>query len=211
MAFDTYANLQTAIQNRMNTSAVSSYLTDFIRVAEDDLSRWLRALFNQRRSYTVPTDAYVALPTDYLQLVSIQFAEGGYRHKLEQVSPHLLDQVKPSTSSGTPRYYAIHDNQFEFRPAFAADNTSQVEITYYFRPTLLSDSNTTNEYLENIPDMLFYRSLVEGFDTMFDEPRSQKYMGLYEKAKADFLKQQNRAKWSGVPLRVMPDTQYRMG
>lgn len=211
MALDSFANLKTAVAARLNnTEATDAHVTDFVTIAENEINRKLRALWNQKRAYAVPTGAYVAVPTDYQSLVSIQFTEGGYRYTLEQVSPHLLDQTYPSTSAGVPRYYAIHDGQFEFRPAFSSTNTTEVEITYYFKPAALSDTNTTNETLDNAPELLLYRALAEGFDFLFDEQRAVKYMQMYEKTKREIEKEAIKAKWSGVPLRVQVDSQHRM-
>lgn len=210
MALDTYANLQTAIANRVDRTDLTSEIQDAITIAETEIYRWLRVLWNQKRSYAVPTGAYISLPLavdgEYVGLESIQYTEGGYRYTLEQLSPHLLDQVSPSTSAGVPRYYAIHDNQIEFRPAFSASNTTEVEITYYYKPSVLSATNTTNELLDNAPDLLFYRVVAEVFDHTFDEQRAAKYFSMYQNIKDQLMNNDVKDRWSGTPLRVRVDS-----
>lgn len=206
MALDTYANLKTAVADRINRTDMADEIVDFITLSETEIRRWLRTLWNQRRSYAVPTSAFVALPDDYNGTVSIQYESGSNRYTVEQVSPHLLDQLCPSNSTGLPRYYAIHDGQYELRPGFGASNAIEVEITYYYKPTVLSDSNTSNEILANAPDLLFYRILAEAFDHLFDEQRAAKYMGLHEKIKAELMSNDSKDRWSGAPLRARVDS-----
>lgn len=210
MAFSTYDELKANIAARADRTDLDDVIPDFIRIAELDIARSVRAMWNQKRAYAVPDSGFVAFPNDYLELVNIQFTSGDNRYTLEQVSPHLIDQISASNSAGIPRYYAVHDNQLEIRPSFASDSTTELEITYYFMPEHLAEGVQTNEILDNAPDMLLYRSLAEAHDYMFDEQRVSKYMQLYERALADIRRSQHKAKWSGVPLRIRVDHQDRI-
>jgi hypothetical protein len=206
MALDTYANLKTAVANRMDRSDIATYVTDWITIAEKDIMRWLRTSWVEGRAYATPTSAFISLPSDYNGLRNIQWDYSNYRLNLEQVSPDMLDKISPSTTVGIPTHFAIHDNQIELRPAPSGDNTTTVRISYYFIPTVLSDANTSNEILVNAPDLLFFRTLAEGHDFFFDEARAAKYMSMYEKIKADIINDDKRTIWGDAPMRVQADS-----
>ena len=211
MPFTTYAELQTAVLDRMDRNDdLTSEVTDWITLAEEEICDWLRVSWTEKRAYATPTSAFVAVPTDFNGLRNLQWDYQNYRLSLQQVSPDLIDKVVASTTSGVPVYFCMHDGQFELRPAPAADNTTTVEISYYFKPTPLSDSNTSNEILENIPRILFYRVLAEGFSHLFDEEREAKYLALYEKGKRELLKNEEKVTWGGNPLRVVADSMRLM-
>ena len=206
MAFTTYAELQTAVLSRMDRATCTASVPDWITVAEKDITRWPRMSWLEKRAYAVPTDAFIEVPSDFVSLRDIQWNYSNYRVPLEQVSPDLIDKLYPSNSTGLPCYFCINDNHFELRPAPAVGNETQIEITYYKKPVALSDSNTSNEILVNVPDALFYRTLAEGFDHIMDEARSGKYMQMYSKVAQEAVSDSKRRKWDGVPLRVVTDS-----
>ena len=206
MALTTYAELKTAITTRMVRTDMDTAVVDWITVAEAEIKRWLRVDWVEKRAYATPTDAFIALPTDFNGLRNLQWDYSNYRLSLKQVSPDMIDQLVASNTVGIPVYFCVHDEQFELRPAPSGDNATTVEISYWKKPTALSDSNTSNEILVNAPDLLFYRALAEGFDHVLDEQRAGKYMQLYEKAKADIMKDSLRTTWNGNPLQVRADS-----
>lgn len=208
MALTTYAELQTAILSRMDRSDLTADVPDWIRVAEHDINRWLRTVWTEKRAYATPTSAFVERPSDYNGLRNVQWDYQGYRLPLEQVSPSQIDQIHPSTTTGVPQYFCVHTSEFELRPAPSGDNTSTIEIVYYFTPAALTDSNTSNEVLVNAPDLLFYRALAEGFDHLMDDARSVKYMQMYLKIKDDIMKDDVKSKWGDAPLRMTSDSMY---
>lgn len=163
MAITTYAELQTAIGNwaENNETNFTAAIPDFITFAELSLSRRLRLSWLERRSYTTPTSAFVALPDDYTGMRNIEFDYSGTRLKLQYLSPTQLDKLHPETDSGTPSHFSVHDSQIELRPAPSSDNTSELTISYYYKPSVLSDSNTSNIYLTKAPDALLFASLIE--------------------------------------------------
>ena len=159
MPFTTYAELQTAVLARMDRADLTTQVIDWITIAETDIERWPRMWWLEKRAYATPTEAFINVPTDFSTLRDLQWNYSNYRVPLQQVSPDLIDKQYMINSVGLPCYFCINDNQFELRPAPATSNETTLEITYYKTPTALSDSNTSNEILENVPDALFYRTL----------------------------------------------------
>lgn len=206
MPFTTYAELQAAITTRMNRADMDTAVVDWISTAESDIEHWLRVNWTEKRAYATPTDAFIAYPTDFNGLRNLQWDYANYRITLEQVSPDMIDKVVPSTTTGVPQYFCVHDEQFELRPAPGADNATTVEISYYKKVTPLSDSNTSNEILENAPNLLFYRALAEGFEHIMDEQRAMLYIQKYEREKQLVMRDSLKTTWGGNPLRVRPDS-----
>jgi len=211
MAFTTYAELQAAILARMDRSDLTTEVVDWITLAESDITRWLRASWIEKRAYATPDNAFIVLPTDYNGMRNLQWDYQNYRLPLTEVSPDMIDKMNPSTTAGVPEFFCVHDGQIELRPAPSGDNTTTIEISYYAKPTALSDSNTSNEILVNAPDLLFARALAEGFDYILDDNRAQKWLSRYNLLRADILKEDQKLKWSGKPLRVMADSLRMMG
>lgn len=206
MALSTYSELQAAVADWLDRSDLTTQIVDFITLAETDISRWLRVWWNEARSESTPTSAYVALPDSpgsYLGMRNVQWNYSNYRVPLEQVSPEHLDRLEMLTQEGIPQFYAVHDNQIELRPTPASDNTTKLEVSYYYKPTPLSDANTSNEILVNAPDILLYGALMIGAKITLDEMRLPIFTREYERVKREIIMSSKKATWGeGNALRV---------
>lgn len=197
MALTTYAELQASIAGWIDRTDLTARIPDFITLAEVDIARWLRVSWVEKRATSVPTGAFVALPTDYTGMRNIQWSLSDRRVPLEQMSPRVIDGKSPFTASGLPKYYAIHAGQIELRPAPDASNTTELEITYYYRPTALSTGNTTNVYLEKAPDLLLFGSLIEASHYLVDDAMFARYLPRYDAARAKVLGEEEAVSWPG--------------
>lgn len=203
MALSTYSELKTSVADWLNRTDLTSQIPDFILLAEYDIKRWLRVWWNEKRAYAVPTSAFVALPDDYIGMRNVQWNYSNYRVPLEQVSPEIMDQMETLTEEGIPQFYSVQDGQIELRPHPAGDNTTQIEIAYYYAPTALSDSNTSNVILEKVPDLLLYGTLMIAAKIMLDEARIPLFQSEYERVKAEVIRSNTKATWSeGNVLRM---------
>lgn len=203
MAITTYAELQTAVATWLNRTDLTAQIPDFIALAEADIARWLRVWWNEKRAEAVPTGAYIELPTNYLGMRNVQWNYSTYRVPLEQVSPEALDRLEMHTQEDIPAFYAVHDGQIELRPSPSAANEVKIEISYYARPAVLSDSNTSNEILVNAPDLLLYAALMIGAKITLDEMRIPLFQSEYERVKAEVMRSSTRATWGeGNALRM---------
>lgn len=203
MALTTYAELKASVADWLNRSDLTTQIGDFVTLAEAEIARWLRVWWNEKRAEATPTGAYVALPSDYIGIRNIQWNYSDYRIPLEQVSVEQLDQLEMLTEVGTPQFYAVHDGQFELRPSPASDNTTKIEISYYFKPTVLSDANTSNEILVNAPDLLLYAALMIGAKIVLDTERVALFTQEYERVKREIMLSSKKATWGeGNALRI---------
>lgn len=203
MALTTYAELKASVADWLNRSDLTTQIGDFVTLAEAEIARWLRVWWNEKRAEATPTSAYIALPSDYIGIRNIQWNYSNYRIPLEQVSVEHLDQLEMLTEVGVPQFYAVHDNQFELRPSPASDNTTKIEISYYFKPTVLSDANTSNEILVNAPDLLLYATLMIGAKIVLDAERVALFSQEYERVKREIMLSSRKATWGeGNALRM---------
>lgn len=203
MALTTYSELQASVADWLNRTDLTTQIVDFITLAETEIARWLRVWWNEKRAYTVPTTSFVALPLDYIGIRNIQWNYSSYRVPLEQVSAELIDNLEMLTQVGLPQFYVVQDGQFELRPSPASDNTTQLEISYYFKPQALSVGNTSNEILENAPDLLLYAACMIGAKITKDIERQQIFTPEYERIKRDIMMDSAKATWGhGNALRI---------
>ena len=203
MALTTYSELQASIADWLDRTDLTTQIVDFITLAETDIARWLRVWWNEKRAEATPTGSYVALPLDYIGIRNIQWNYSSYRVPLEQVSPEALDQLETLTSVTLPQFYAVHDGQFELRPSPASDNTTKLEISYYYQPAVLSVSNTSNEILDNAPDLLLYGSLAIASKIILDQERMPLFQSEYDRVKRDIIMSSKKATWGeGNALRM---------
>jgi len=206
MALTTYSELQTAIADRMNRSSDTAFIPDWITIAEKEIVRWARVDWLETETDLTPSGAFVTLPDDFNSLRSLYWAYSNYRVPLEQVSPDLIDKLSPSNETGFSGYFCIQGTQIQLRPAPSGGD--DVTIRYYFKPEMLSDTNTSNEILVNAPDMLFYRALVEGYDHIRNHELAQKYLQQYEKIAEVIRKDSHNRTWGNHPLRIQTDSVY---
>jgi hypothetical protein len=154
------------------------------------------------KSATAPTvagDGKVALPTDFLEVRDLHI-QGNPRYPVTYMSPSSFTRDAPADDSGKPVYYTILASEFVFAPE--PDTNYTIEILYYAKPTVLSDSNTSNVFLANYPDALLYASLLEAEPYLINDARSQTWASLYDRAVKNILDADQNGEYSGVPLQM---------
>ncbi|MDE2428183.1 MAG: hypothetical protein KGM99_05610 [Burkholderiales bacterium] len=154
MAITSYSELVTAICDRMNDDALSTYAPEFIALAEAQFTRRLKCL-DMEGSSTIAVSSTVALPTDYKKVRSIHLDDYG---PLRQLSPDDFQTKYADDSAAQPVDYAIFSGVIHFGPT--PDAAYTVTMTYLRTLTGLSSTNTTNWILEKHPDLYLYGSLI---------------------------------------------------
>jgi hypothetical protein len=95
-------------------------------------------------------------------------------------------------------YYTIIGAEIQFAPV--PDSAYVVEMLYYYKPTPLSASVATNDYLANFPDALLYASLAEAEPYLMNDARVQTWATLYDRATSDINGSDESSEYAGVPL-----------
>lgn len=171
----TYAQLKTAIQDFCENTE-TSFVTNlplFIRSAEDRIfqSVDLEAFRKNSTSAMTTSDKYLSVPSDFLAPFSLQITSNGSEDFLLIKDVNYVNQYNlDSSSTGTPKYYAVFDKD-NFIVAPTPDANYTVELHYYYRPASLTagaDSGTT-WISDNAPNVLLYGSLYEAYTYMKGE------------------------------------------
>jgi hypothetical protein len=179
MPFASYADLQTSVAGWLNRRNLTAQIPDFIRLAEADIASRLR----DRRmvvTVTAPTDCgRLALPDDWVEAIDVRMA--GAQTPLRYLP---MSEANPArTAAFPPRFYTLQGNLLAVLPVPAenADGTfPDVQMTYYAKPTPLSDTVPTNWLLEQEPEALLYGSLLKAAPFMVDDERVPTWSALYK-------------------------------
>jgi hypothetical protein len=199
MAFTNYSALKTTVANYLGRTDLTSQIPDFITLAETRLVRELRTrqMLKSATSPMTSGDAKIALPTDFLEVRDL-YIQGNPRMPVTYLSPSAFTRDARADESGKPFYYTVLAQEFVFAPV--PDGTRTLEILYYAKPTVLSDSNASNVFLANYPDALLYGALAEAEPYLINDARLQTWISLYDRAINNINESDEGSEYSGVPL-----------
>lgn len=204
MAFTSYSDLQTSIAGYLARSDLTSQIPDFIRLCEVRLRRDLRIrqMLKSVTTATVASDSTVEIPSDFLEARDFVVV-GNPVQPLNYQSPSLFNRNSRVADAGKPIDYTILANDFQLAPI--PDGAYTVKLLYYSAPAFLSDSNTSNAFLANCPDLLLYGSLIEAEPYLMNDPRMQTWITMFNRGLASLTTSDQQGQYSGVPL-VMTTT-----
>lgn len=207
MALDTYANLQTAIQNWVDDSSVSTYAADFITLAESVIKTRVRIhqMLSRETASTSTTVPFLALPTGFVEMVNLHFAEDPL-WTITQLSPEALNDYYTSTDA-KPGYFAVVGSELKFSCVTDAAYTAEM---LFYKFSALSNSNTSNVVLANYPSIYLEESKRQAAKFLKDDDELNRATlaldgdgvrpGLY-----DLVRQAEKKKqFSRMKLSVMP-------
>lgn len=199
MSFATYSALKTTIAGYLARSDLSTQISDFVTFAENRLRRELRIrqMLKVATALTTSGDSTVGLPSDFLEIRDV-YLQTTPVQSLTYVSPSGFSRTTRITDSGKPTNYTILASEFQFSPV--PDSEYTVKMLYFAKPDYLSDSNTTNVFLEQAPDALLYAALLEAEPYLFNDARVNTWGTLYDRAIATLTRSDEASQYSGVPL-----------
>jgi hypothetical protein len=199
MALANFSDLQTSVANYLGRSDLTSQIPDFITLAELRLSRDIRTRRMLKTATATMTigDATVGLPSDFLAIRDV-YIQGLPRTVVSYLSPSAFSANSRADEGGLPVFYTLRSNEFEFAPK--PDSAYVVQMLYYFKPTVLSSGNTSNEFLANYPDALLYASLLEAEPYLMNDTRTNTWANLYNQAVSRINTSDEESEFSGVPL-----------
>lgn len=199
MAFDSYSALKTTIASYLARSDLTTIIPDFIRLAEERLRRDLRTrqMLVVATASTTGGDPTVGLPTDFLEMRDIHLNTNPVT-TLRYKAPNSFYETARVTESGKPNDYTVLGAEIQVAPV--PDTTYTLQMLYYAKPTLLSDSNASNVFLANYPDALLYASLAEAEPYLMNDARIQTWAALYERAVTAISTSDQSSEYSGQPM-----------
>ena len=199
MSFTSYSDLQTTIAGYLARSDLTTQIPDFIRLAETRLRRDLRIrqMLKSVTTSTVAADSTVELPSDFLEVRDLVI-NGSPPQPLNYASPSAFSRNTRTWESGKPLDYTVLANDFQLAPV--PDAVYTVKMLYFAAPTFLSDSNTSNVFLANTPDVLLYGSLLEAEPYLMNDARVNTWGTMFDRALASIIRSDEQGQYSGVPL-----------
>lgn len=199
MAFTSYSDLKTTVANYLARSDLTSVIPDFIRLAEERLRRDLRTrqMLIVATASTTGGDSTVGLPTDFLEMRDIHLNTNPVT-TLRYKAPNSFYAESRVTDGGKPVDYTILGAEIQLAPV--PDTAYTLQMLYYGKPALLSDTNSSNIFLANYPDALLYASLAEAEPYLMNDARIQTWATLYDRAVTAITNSDQSSEYSGQPM-----------
>jgi hypothetical protein len=199
MAFDSYSSLKTTIANYLARSDLTSVIPDFIRLAEYRLQRELRIrqMLTIAQANTTGGTSTVGIPSDFLEMRDIHVVSNPVR-TLSYEAPNSFYRNTRSAESGVPNSYTVLSDVMQFAPI--PDSTYVLQMLYYAKPPVLSDTNASNVFLANTPDALLYGALGEAEPYLMNDARLQVWAALYDRAVNSISVADQASEYSGQPM-----------
>jgi hypothetical protein len=141
----------------------------------------------------------VTIPADFLSIRDIHII-GSPVYTLKYESPSNLFRNTDSYITALPKFYTTVGAQFVFSPI--PDTAYVLQILYYAKPLVLSDSNTSNVWLVNCPDALLYAALAEAEPYLMNDARVATWAALYDRAIAAVTASDDSSENAGSPLAI---------
>jgi hypothetical protein len=180
VSFDTWAELQAAVEAWTEIDVSDAQVQEFISLAEDHFQLTVFTP-DREEALSITADAQVeALPTDFWGFKSPPYIDSSPDVVLEKLTPGELRATYPTTATGTPAHYAIEGENILFGPTPSSAVT--IKGTYYKTIPPLSGSATSNWLLLLHPSLYLYGSLAEAFAFHMDEAREVKWLARRDAA-----------------------------
>jgi hypothetical protein len=199
MAFDSYSSLKTTIATYLARSDLTSIIPDFIRLAETRLQRDIRTrqMLVVATATTTGGSSKVGLPTDFMEMRDIHLNTTPVT-TLRYKAPNAFYETSRVTDGGKPIDYTTLGSEMQLAPI--PDTTYTLQMLYYGKPTVLSDTNSSNVFLANYPDALLYASLAEAEPYLMNDARIQTWATLYDRAISSINTSDQSSEYSGQPM-----------
>lgn len=193
MAISTFSDLKTTVAAWINRSDLTSYLNDFVTLAENRIYRTLRVaqMEGSARAVLTAGTGDIALPADHLEMRRI-FLMLDPPVALVQTTPEAIVEDYSSTARSQPQRFLVSAKQIQIRPI--PDQTYNLEILYYRRLCALSDAEPTNDMLTAYPDLFLYATLIEAANFTGGNQRLGEWTQMYDAAVKDATRSDRRAR-----------------
>ena len=169
----TFTTLKQSIQDYTNNTETTfvNNLDEFILEAEEAILKLVDLPYFRKNvtGQLTSSNQYLTMPTDFLAPYSLAIDDSGYEYLLFKDVTFIRESYPSSSTTGTPKYYSIFDNE-TFIVAPTPSSNLTVELHYRYKPTSITTSSDGTTWLgTNASDCLLYGSLVEAYTFMKGE------------------------------------------
>jgi hypothetical protein len=186
----TYTTLKQAIQDYTESSETTfvNNLDLIIKQAEDRILKSVQLPdFRVNKTGNMTSgNQYLTMPSDFLAPYSLAVDDSGYEYLIFKDVNFIREAYPDSSTSGTPKYYAIFDED-TFIVGPTPDENFTVELHYFYKPTSITASGDGTSWLgTNAESVLLYACLVEAYTFLKgDADLLQLYSARYQDALMD--------------------------
>jgi hypothetical protein len=183
MSISNYGELKTAVANYLNRGDLTSYIPDFIRLAERRISYGsdvpyssepLRVAAMQQRATGTIASSAISYPSGFLEVIRLKVSDGTNGWTLDPVSPGVFTVYENREEQ--PTVYALLNNTI----VTAGTTSIAYTLDYWGALTALSGDSDTNWVLTNAPDVYLFASLLESAPFIADLQMIQGWYGMYK-------------------------------
>jgi hypothetical protein len=177
MSLANYTDLKVAIAAHLDRSDLTSYIDDFIDVAEAMHQRDIRIREMIERNDITIDSRQETVPSTVLEIISLRLLTTPVT-VLEELNLHEMNRRRQE-ATGRPSFFTIHEEiEFDVTPAESYTG----EIIAYHAVTALSGSTASNAILVKAPDAYLYGSLLASAPFLVADERIQTWGALYKSA-----------------------------
>ena len=196
MSIASYSELKTAIASWLNRDDLTAKIPDFIALGEAHLNRKLRIRAMETRVTldTVGGDEYYALPVNFKAMRRFRL-ETQPRTDLEFLTPENMDALYAGSQTKKPLAYTVEGDEVRLGPI--PDGVYTMNMLYHKKIDALSDSNTTNFFILNAPDLMLWASLVSAAPFLKDDERIATWLGLRDQCLNDMVVEDELDRYGG--------------
>jgi hypothetical protein len=203
MAINTYTDLKTALANWLARDDLTSYLDDFIDLAEERLGRDLRIRATEATMNVTLAAGVAAIPSDYVQMKHV-FIAGQPVQPLEvKESTWIFDQFPTRSGGAKPRFVAEDGPNFVFGP-YPDSSAYVLGGQYWKKPAALTTAAPTNEWTDNCPDVLLWACLCESAPFVKDDQRALVWEEKYDRSKNRVMRAEKKRNRKGSRIALDP-------
>ena len=157
MAFDSYADLQTAVGQWMARDDLNPRIPDYIRLFEVWINRVLVSRQMTTTEDIMPVDGVAVLPVDFLMVRRLTWANTP-SSPLTYVTPDYFHAAYREANVDTPSSYTIEGNSLLID---SSQGGISLRLGYAQKVPPLTDDAQTNWLLIDHPDLYLWGSLLE--------------------------------------------------
>ncbi len=197
--FTNYTGFTAMVADWLDRPDLANVIPTFITMAQERLSQDIRVKEMLKVATTTATGSSVELPSDFLEMRELHF-QGNPPTTLQYQTPDQFFRNFISTTSGTPMYYTLLNNEFQFAPSVTG--TTTLQMLYYAKPVFISNSVATNIFLTKFPNALLYATLTMAQPYLKDDARLQTWATLYQSEIGSIMKNDLGKKYPNTALNV---------
>lgn len=197
----TYGTLKTEIGEVLKRNDLTNNIPMFIQFGELRIYRDVRLRAMETALSSAISSGTIAVPSGYVDL-KFAYINSTPVTSLEKKDAEWIYWNYPTRSADSKPYYIAREgDNFIFGPY--PDSAYTVKGIYWKKLDALSDSNTTNWFTTNAPDLLYFAALCEAEPWLGNDERLPLWEAKYALAVQRVQRDDDREEYGGGPISMV--------